>query len=76
MSLIAIFVKMLLHKRRKKMKILKNIVKSIILALLLASIILVGVPVNAQQIIPPVIDVPSGVTPKISLDTIAYLRLD
>lgn len=41
----------------------------------MTSIILIGVPVNAQQIIPPLIDVPSGVTPKISLDTIAYLSI-
>ena len=34
-----------------------------------------NMPVNAQQVIPPVIGVPSGVTPAISIDTIAYMSI-
>ena len=47
----------------------------ITLAFLMATIALTGTSAQAQTVIPPVINVPAGVTPKVSLDTIAYMSV-
>ena len=45
----------------------------ITLAFLMASIALTGTSAQAQTVIPPVINVPAGATPMVSVDTIAYM---
>lgn len=69
-------------KRFKEKKIMtstfnkaKTAITIAIIAVLLMSIAVpfMDLPAKAQSIIPPVIDVPSGVTPTITVDTISYM---
>jgi hypothetical protein len=65
-------------RKNKEEKCMKIITKFVVLALvfLMSSIVLLPMSdttVKAQAIIPPVITIPAGATPTVSVDTIAYM---
>jgi hypothetical protein len=60
------------------MKLQKNLAKvAVITLVLIASLVAfnANVSVKAQSVIPPIIGLPSGVTPTITLDSIAYMSI-
>ena len=65
-------------EKRKMNSTRKNtkVTAAIAIIMMTTSILLItSLPANAQSIIPPVLQVPAGVTPTASLDTIAYMSL-